>query len=103
MNTSQAHDHDRARQRARQEVRALRGDYQQAMVYAAVMVMLVLINIMSGDAWRGNWWVQWPAMPWGVVLIIHGILATRGNSLFGPDWEDRKVEELMKRKGQSGS
>lgn len=85
---------------ARRQVRQLRTFYVHASIYATVMVMLVLINIVSGDAWRGNWWVQWPAMSWGVLVLIHGIIALRGSTLFGPEWEERKVEEIVSRRKQ---
>jgi hypothetical protein len=87
-----------AREEARRQARGLRAFYMHALVYLAVMAMLVAINISSGDAWRGNWWVQWPAMTWGMLLVLHGIFANGAISIFGRDWEDRKVEELMRQR-----
>jgi hypothetical protein len=65
--------------------------------------MLVLINIASGDAWHGSWWVQWATMPWGVLVLLHGILALRSNAMFGPEWEQRKVEELLRERDRRRS
>ena len=100
---TESQDYARAREEARRQARALRAFYLHALVYGAVMAMLVAINFASGDAWEGNWWVQWPAMSWGVLLIIHGIFATKGSTLFGPEWEERKIEELMNKRGKPGS
>lgn len=97
-----ANSEDPARAAARRQVRAIRGFYIHATVYVAVIVMLGLINISTGDAWHGNWWVQWPAMGWGVALLIHGIFALNGSTLFGRDWEERKIDELMKRQNRNG-
>lgn len=89
---------DEPRAEVRRQVRAIRNFYVHAAVYAAVMLVLVVINFASGDAWNGQWPVQWVAMPWGVVLLLHGLFALQGNSMFGPEWEERKVEELLKQR-----
>ncbi len=86
------------REKARLHVQALRGFYMHAMTYGAVMVMLVLINLMTGDGWHGNWWVQWPALGWGILLILHGIFVNYGEGLLGADWEERKIDEIMRRR-----
>ena len=98
MSTSDDPAYNEAREEARRQARNLRGFYMHALIYAAVITMLVAINISSGDAWRGNWWVQWPAMTWGVLVVLHGIVATGRIALFGKDWEERKVEELMRQR-----
>jgi hypothetical protein len=90
-------EEDSARVEARAHARALRWFYLHATTYAGVMVFLLFVNFASGDVWQGNFWVQGPAMGWGIALVIHGIFAMRGNELFGREWEDRKVEELMRR------
>jgi hypothetical protein len=87
-----------ARAEARRKVQGMRAFYIHALVYAVVITMLIVINLLSGDGWKGNWWVQWPAMTWGAVLILHGIFAHGGADLFGADWEERKVDELVNRK-----
>jgi hypothetical protein len=37
-------------------------------------------------------------MTWGMLLVLHGIFANGAISIFGRDWEDRKVEELMRQR-----
>jgi hypothetical protein len=77
---------------ARARVRALRAFYQHLMVYAAVIGMLFLVNLASSPIW----WVQWPAMGWGLLLVLHGVFTNTG--LLGPAWEERRIAELMRRK-----
>jgi len=83
---------DAAYREARGRVRALRALYQHLIVYAAVMCMLFLINLSSSP----NWWVQWPAMGWGLLLVLHGAFTRTG--LLGPAWEERRIAELMRQK-----
>ena len=81
---------DAAYREARERVRALRAFYQHLIVYAAVICMLFLINVTSSP----NWWVQWPAMGWGLLLILHGVFTNTG--LLGSAWEERRIAELMR-------
>jgi 2TM domain len=83
---------------ARRRVAAMQGFYIHAGVFAAVMLVLLIINAVSG----GTWWVQWPLLGWGIGLLAHG-LAVFGSALFGlqsfrlfsAEWEERKVKEIV--------
>jgi hypothetical protein len=86
---------DAAYRDARAHVRAERVFYQHLIVYAAVMGMLFLINATTSP----NWWVQWPAMGWGLLLVLHGVFTNTG--LLGPEWEERRVAQLMRRRGRA--
>ena len=81
---------DAAYREARRRVRALRAFYQHVIVYAAVISMLLLINLATSP----NWWVQWPALGWGLLLVLHGVFTSTG--LLGSDWEERRIAELMR-------
>lgn len=98
MSASSDDDEAQALREARQQVRALKAFYLHASIYVVVIVMLVLINVATGDAAHGNWWVQWPAIAWGAVVVIHGIFAMRSPAFLGPDWEERKVREIMRQR-----
>jgi hypothetical protein len=78
---------------ARRRVRAQRGLNIHAMIYAAIMSFLVFINVTTG----GEWWMHWPAIGWGLGLVIHAMFATNGTGLFGRDWEERKVQDILQR------
>ena len=80
---------------ARRHVRGLRALYVHAMTYAAVMGLLIFINMTTG----GEWWVQWPAAGWGLLLVLHAIFTHGGAGMFGHEWEERKIEELLERRG----
>jgi transcriptional regulator with XRE-family HTH domain len=81
--------------RAFKEVRNLRGWYVHALQYVVVIGGLFVINATMG---KGGWWVQWPALGWGIGLIAHGLSISKRNRLFGPDWERRQIEKRIGRK-----
>ena len=41
-----------------------------ASVYAAVMVLLVLINLVTSP---GEIWFVWPLIGWGFAVVLHGV------------------------------
>jgi membrane protein YdbS with pleckstrin-like domain len=102
MTSDRPGDEDMLRAEARRRVRAIRALYVHASIYAVVIVMLTAINFMTGDAWQGNFWVRWPAITWGAVLLIHAVVTLGGLDVFGPEWEERKVEEMMRRSRSQG-
>ena len=82
---------------ARKQARAERAFYTHLTAYVGVIALLVFINISTGDGLDGNWWVQWPAMGWGIGLAIHALTTFRRGAFLGSDWEEKKVAELMRR------
>ena len=57
-------EHDAARRRAT----AKYGFFVHAMIYGAVMVLLVAINLITAP---GTWWFIWPLMGWGLAVALH--------------------------------
>jgi len=39
-------------------------------------------------------WFWFPMFGWGIGLVFQGLSAF-GNPIFGDDWEERKIKELM--------
>ena len=64
---------------ARRAAGAKLGWYTHAVVYVGVNVMLALLSSMSGKHWA-----VFPALGWGLGLVIHGVvvfLVTGGGGL----------------------
>ena len=80
---------DERYERAKKRVKALREFYSSLAAYVVVMIVLFIIDYSD----RGNWWMYWPAMGWGVFLVLHAI------RVFGPGagsgWEKRKIQKYM--------
>ncbi len=61
----QTEDYERARGRAEAKYRF----FVHAVVYAAVMVLLVVINMLTSP---GTIWFIWPLIGWGLAVALHG-------------------------------
>lgn len=43
-------------------------------VYISVIALLAGINLLTSP---GDWWVQWPALGWGIGLLSHALAGSR--------------------------
>ena len=77
---------------ARRRAGAKLGWYIHALVYVFVNVMLALMSVMSGKHWS-----VFPALGWGLGLVIHGLVVfiTSG----GAGVYDRLIERERQRLG----
>jgi hypothetical protein len=95
-------DEQRSYKRALAQVRAVRDFYVHVVVYLFVIGGLLAIDWLTEPP--GLTWFYFPAVGWGVGLAIHAFMVFGAGQLFGTDWEQRKVRELMdqERRGRSG-
>jgi hypothetical protein len=42
-------------------------------------------------------WFYWPLFGWGIGLALHAFAMVTENHLLGPNWEERKVHEILRR------
>lgn len=77
------------------QVKKLRGFYRHAMIYAVVIAGLFIINALQPVNF---WWALFPALGWGVGLLIHGLSTFGGMSLLGPEWEKKQIEKRLGRR-----
>ena len=79
-------------QKAKKRVEELRDYYIHLTVYVVINLILFSINmIVSPD----SLWFIWPLLGWGVALAIHTLTVFGFVPSFGPDWEERKIREIM--------
>jgi sensor histidine kinase YesM len=84
---------EEALRRARKKARDIRGFYFSALLYALIIPIFWIMNLSMG----GTIWAHWPMIGWGIGLIIQGLSLFAGRTVFGAEWEEKKVEELMAR------
>jgi hypothetical protein len=51
---------------------------------------------------HGAIWFYWPLLGWGIGLAAHGLSVFGLEGFWGPDWEERKIKEMIdKRRSQA--
>ncbi|HET9658841.1 MAG TPA: 2TM domain-containing protein [Thermomicrobiales bacterium] len=80
--------------RARARVQALRGFSMHAITYVLVNLMLVVINLITSP---DDLWFYWVTFGWGIALAIHAYAVFGSSRPFGPEWEERKIQEELDR------
>ena len=83
---------DRKYQKALRRVRRMKGFYAHLVSYILVNLLLFLINIMTSPDLL---WFYWPLFGWGLGVALHAIVVFGLGSMFGPDWEEKKMREFM--------
>lgn len=79
-------------ERARKRVEEIKGFYIHLLVYVLVNLGLFLVNILSSPH---GLWFYWPLLGWGVGVVAHGISVFGLRGVLGPEWEERKIREIM--------
>lgn len=77
---------------ARQRAKAKFGFYVHAAVFAAVTILLFVINILTST---GSYWVVWPLMGWGIAIVIHAIsvFGARGKAGIIDSMTDKELDK----------
>ena len=77
---------------ARRRVRQTRVFYLHCAIFAAVNIVLHIINFVIAPK---VYWAFWPLLGWGIGLLAHGLATYRWMPFIGKEWEERKIRELM--------
>lgn len=80
--------------KAEKRVKEIKEFYTHAGVYVVINTGLFLINMLTSP---GIWWFYWPAVGWGIGLVIHGFTVFGLGAFLGPEWEERKIKELVEK------
>lgn len=87
---------DPAERAARMQVFRLRAFYHHLFVFVVVNSGLVAINLLTSSH---KLWFYWPLLGWGIWLVLHAFKTFSRGRWLGPEWEERKVKELLAEKG----
>ena len=86
---------------AQKRVKSIKGFYVHLTVYVFVNIFLssqIYLN-SENEFWR--WESFSPALFWGIGLLAHGTSVFGTNLLFGKNWEERKIKEIMEKDKKS--
>jgi fatty acid desaturase len=78
-------------QRARRRLAAEKGFYIHLATYVIVIGCLFLINAITGS----RWWFVWPALGWGIGILVHALVTFGLVGFMGREWERRRLNELI--------
>jgi transcriptional regulator with XRE-family HTH domain len=81
-------------QLAFQHVRRLRSFYTGLVVYVVVIAALCALNYLKTPQ---RIWVIWPALGWGLALLIRAARVFEWAPFMGADWEKAQVEKRLGR------
>jgi hypothetical protein len=86
-------DDRRIYERARRQIERMKLFYIHATMYTLVNAALFVIDMLT----PGGPWFYWPVLVWGAAVLAHGFSVYGIVGLWGPDWEERKIAEFIKR------
>jgi two-component system LytT family sensor kinase len=93
MNTNAQKIQESKYLRAKQKVAAIKEFYSSLLSY--IIIIPILYFIWHKYTPFTIQWFWFPMVGWGIGLIFHAFNAF-GNPIFGIDWEERKIKEIMK-------
>mgnify|MGYP000504151473 CR=1 FL=1 len=79
--------------RAVEKVEKLKEFYQNIISYCIIIPFLVFINLKFSPQFH---WFWFPMFGWGIGVLFHGLDVYNYNPFLGRNWEQKKINELMK-------
>ena len=80
--------------RAVKRVEKLKEFYQNLASYCIVTPFLIFINLRFSP---GFYWFWFPMFGWGIGLTFHFLEVNNYTIFLGKNWEEKKIEQLMKK------
>jgi hypothetical protein len=80
--------------KARRKVLAIKGFYIHLFFFTTVNIALFIINMLTS---RDHLWFYWPLLGWGIGVTAHGFSVYGIIGLFGKEWEEKKIREIMEK------
>lgn len=96
---------DRKYLRAKKRVDDIKGFYVHLAVYLGVNLFISITKVVNSvregsslamELSDFSTYAVW--LFWGIGLVMHGFKIFGTNILMGKDWEERKIQEIMKKK-----
>jgi len=88
-------DKDFRYEKARKKVEMIKWFYVDIGLYVVINLGLFLLNILTTP---DDLWFYWVMLAWGIGLAAHAVVVYGFSSVFGDEWEERKIREIMDKK-----
>jgi len=84
--------------KAQKRVEDIKGFYGNLASYIIVIVGLAVLNLVTGPQYL---WFFFPAIGWGIGVVVHGLSVFNYMPFLSSDWEDKKIKQLMDKERES--
>jgi hypothetical protein len=81
---------------AKKRVEEIKGLYMHVGMFVIINLALFAINMITNP---DSLWFYWPLLGWGVGVVIHIFVFVAEGRVLGPEWEEKKVREMMEGEG----
>lgn len=80
-------------------VKKIKGFYIHLIVYLVVNIMIVVVNFQDLKVGESYFKIEnfFTAFFWGIGLTSHAFSTFLPNWIFGKNWEEKKIKELMEK------
>ena len=79
---------------AKSRVAQLRSFYVHLTTFIVVNLFLLVLNLLTDP---DSLWFYWVLLGWGIGLVAHALQVYGSFTIFGHNWEERKIQEYLKR------
>ncbi len=79
-------------QKAKKQVKEIKGFYGHLTSYILVLTLLIYINLKYSPEYL---WFLWTMFGWGLGLFFHAVRVFNWFPFLGKDWEERKIKQFM--------
>ena len=87
-------ENDKKIKKARKRIKDIKGFYQHLFAYCLFTPFTIFINYMTYWDYK---WFWFSVIGWGIGVAIHGFCVFVYKGKLGSNWEERKIEELMRK------
>lgn len=95
---------------AYRKVKRIKGFYSHLRVYVIVNLIIIVSNLnhdFSGFGFNVDGLFEWntysTAIYWGIALVIHAFTVFGRDIFFSDDWEEKKIQEYMKKESTNNN
>lgn len=82
---------------AQKRVKCIKGFYVHATIYLAVNLIIIAGNSIDNADSLLTLNPYMTAVFWGIGLFAHGLSVFGKNLLFGPGWEEKEIQKILRK------
>lgn len=94
METNSNNDERNMYLKAQKRVEDIKGFYGNLTSYIVVNIGLMVLNLVTSP---DHLWFFYPMIGWGIGVIAHGMSVFNYMPFLSSDWEEKKIQELMRK------